>query len=159
MGNNTLKYLLLLSVLLNLAILGSFGYRHYQRQNSWTSPFGEQLPRGHFLFERLGLAPDQAEALKKKAIPFRAEIDRQRAELVGKRQRLVALMRQDHPDLPAIRALIAEISAGQEAMQVQISEHMLAVKAGLDQEQQKRFLDLIENAMNKGCLTECPPSE
>lgn len=159
MNKSTLKYLLLISVLLNLTILGTAGYRHYQRQTSWTSPFGQQMAPDQFLFEQLGLEPTQVDAIKKKTIPFRAEIDRQRAELAGKKQHLVTLMRQDTPDLAAIRALIAEISASQEEMQHRISTHMLEVKGMLDKGQQQRFLDLIENAMSKGSRTGCPSTE
>lgn len=159
MNNSTVKYLLLISVLLNLTILGTVSYRHYQRNTYWSSPFGQQMPQDQFLFEKLGLEPAQVEAMKKRAIPFRADIDRRRAELAGKRQNLVALMRQDNPDLPAIRALIAEISAIQEEMQHRISAHILEVKALLDKEQQQRFLDLIENTMCKGSRTGCQTTE
>lgn len=159
MNNSTVKYLLLISVLLNLTILGTTGYRHYQRNTYWASPFGQQMPQGQFLFEKLGLEPAQVEAIKKRAIPFRAEIDRQRTELAGKRQHLVTLMRQDTPDPSAISALIAEISAIQEQMQHRISAHMLEVKAMLDKGQQQRFLDLIENTMCKGSRTGCPSTE
>lgn len=159
MNNSLVKYLLLLSVLLNLTILGTAGYSHYQRNPSWSSPFGQQMPGDQFLFEKLGLEPAQVEAIKKKAIPFRAEIGRRRAELAGKRQHLVTLMRQDTPNPQAIRALIAEISAIQEEMQHRISAHMLGVKAMLDKEQQQRFLDLIENTMSKGSRTGCPSTE
>jgi len=159
MNNSTVKYLLLISALLNLTILGTIGYRHYQRNTHWTSPFGQQMPRDQFLFEKLGLKPEQVGSMKKKAIPFRADIDRRRTELAGKRRHLVALMRQDAPNLPAIRSLIAEISSIQEEMQLRISAHMLEVKAMLDKKQQQQFLDLIENAMNTGRRTGCPSTE
>jgi len=159
MRNSTVKYLLLVSVLLNLTILGTAGYRYYQHNTYWTSPFGTSLPRDRFLFEELALAPRQVDAMKKRTIPFRAELDRRRAEVAGKRRELVALMRRDTPDLSAIRALIAEISARQEEMQHRVSEHMLEIKNQLDKQQQQRFFDLIEKAMSKGRMTGCPSAE
>lgn len=159
MSNSTLKYLLLVSVVLNLTILGTVGYRYQQRHSSWTSPFGQQMPRDRFLFEELALEPKQMAAMKERAIPFRAELDRQRAEVAEKKKGLIGLLRQETPDLPAINALIAEINARQEEMQQQVATHMLGVKGLLDKEQQQRFFNLIDDAMRKGSQTGCPSSE
>ena len=159
MRNSTLRYLLLVSVLLNLTILGTAGYRYYQHNNSWTSPCGTRMTRDRFLFEEMALAPRQVEALKKKTVPFRAELDHQRAQIAENRRELIALMRRDNPDLPAIRALIFEISARQEEMQQRVAAHMLEVKAQMNKEEQQRFFDLIENAMRKGRMTGCPSAE
>jgi len=159
MRNSTLRYLLLVSVLLNLTLVGTAGYRYYQHNNNWTSPFGTRMTRDRFLFEELALAPQQVEALKKKTVPFRAELDRQRTQIAENRRELVALMRRDNPDLPAIRALIFEISTRQEEMQQRVAAHMLEVKALLNKEEQQRFFDLIENAMSKGKMTGCPSVE
>ena len=157
MSNSTLKYLLLVSVALNLTILGTVGYRYQQRHSSWTSPFGQQMPRDRFLFEELTLEPMQMAAMREKAIPFRAGLDRQRAEVAEKKKLLIALLRQETP--AAIRSLIAEINARQEEMQQQVATHMLGVKGLLDKEQQQRFFNLIDDAMSKGSQTGCPSAE
>lgn len=159
MKNNLLRHLLLISVVLNLAILGTIGYRYYQRAAYWTSPFGHTIKQDHFLFEELALQPDQTKAMRQRAIPFRAEIDRQRAEIAQQRKILVALMRQESPDMEAIGAQVAGISASQEAMQRKVVAHMLEEKALLEKEQQEKFFDLIENAMNQGSQTGCPGAE
>lgn len=159
MKNSTLRFLLLVSVVLNLTILATVGYRYHQRSTSWTSPFGHRIARDRFLFEALSLKPEQKQAMKERAIRFRAGIDRQRTVITGKKRGLVTLLRQEPPDLPAIRALIAEISAMQEAMQQAVATHMLEEKGLLDQEQRHRFFDLIEEAMNKGSQTGCPSAD
>jgi Spy/CpxP family protein refolding chaperone len=159
MTNSTIKYLLLISVALNLTVLVSVGYRSYQRHTSWSSPFGQRMPRDRFLFEELGLQPGQVEAMKKRAIPFRAELDRQRAAIGTKKKGLISLLRRENPDLPTIRSLIAEINAMQEAMQQQVALHILEIKGLLDKPQQQRFLDLIANAMSHGSQTGCPAAE
>lgn len=159
MRNSTLKYLLLVSLLLNVAFLGTVGYRFFQQRSYWTSPFGPRLPRERFLFEELALAPQQIEAMKQRTIPFRVELDRRRAEIAGKRKELLAFMRRDEPNQPAIRALIAEISAMQEKMQHRVAAHILEVKAMLNKEEQESFLDLIENVMSKGSQSGCPSVE
>lgn len=159
MKNNILRHLLLISVLLNLAILGTVGYRYYQKAAYWTSPFGHTIKKDHFLFEELTLQSTQTEAMRQRAMPFRAEIDRQRADIAEQRKNLVALMRQEQPDMKAIGTQIAGISAVQEAMQRKVVAHLLEEKALLDKEQQGKFFDLIEKAMNQGSQTGCPGAE
>jgi hypothetical protein len=76
----------------------------------------------------------------------------------AKRKNLLALMRQDNTDRNAITAVVSELSGLQEEMQRMIDMHMLDMKAGLDKEQQKEFLDLIENTMTQGRQPVCPPN-
>jgi Spy/CpxP family protein refolding chaperone len=159
MKNNILRHLLLISMILNLAILGTIGYRYYQRAAYWTSPFGHTIKKDHFLFDELALPSAQTEAMRKRAITFRAEIDRQRGEIAEQRKGLVALMRQVQPDMEAIGAQLAGISSVQEAMQRKVVTHLLEEKALLNKEQQGKFFDLIENAMNQGSQTGCPGAE
>jgi hypothetical protein len=45
----------------------------------------------------------------------------------------------------------------QEQMQAMIAAHIVDMKGKLDRDQQKKFLDLIENAMTEGGQTGCPP--
>jgi len=157
--SNFLRHLLLISVILNLAILGTVGYRYYQKTAYWTSPFGHTMKKDHFLFEELALQATQAEAMRKRAMPFRAEIDQQRADIAKQRKNLVTLMRQEQPDMQAIGAEIAGISTVQEAMQRKVVTHLLEEKALLNKEQQGKFFDLIEKAMNQGSQTGCPGAE
>lgn len=159
MKSSTLKFLLLVSVVLNLATLATVGYRAYQRTAYWTSPFGHRLPRDRFLFEELGLAAKQVEAMKGRAIPFRAELDRQRTAITSQRKGLIGLLRQEPADLAAIKALIARISDLQETMQQQVATHMLEERALMDREQQHRFFDLIEKTMDQGSHSGCPITE
>lgn len=159
MRNNMLRHLLLVSVLFNVAIVGTVGFLYYQRATSWVSPFGHTIKKDHFLFEELALQPTRAEAMRRRAIPFRASIDRQRAEINQQRTRLVALMRQEPSDMDAIGAQVARISAIQETMQRAIVTHLLEEKALLDKQQRGKFFDLIVNAMDQGGQTGCPVSE
>ena len=158
-NNNLLKFALVASLILNLSILVTAGYRYTMQSRYWVSPFGKVMERDRFLFEELSLRPEQLKAMKEKAIPFRAEIDRRRHEIMKKRKTLVALMRADKPDKKGLDATISEISRMQEAMQRMIAAHMLEEKALLDKGQQGKFLDLIENAMTKGGHAGPPPGE
>jgi len=157
MKNSTLKFLLFASLILNISFLGAVGYQYYKQSAYWTSPFGYAMKRGHFLFEELSLRPDQLKTMKEGAMKFRTLIDGKRDGIAAKRKELIALLRQDNPDRNAIASVVSEISVMQEEMQRMITRHMLDTKAGLDKEQQKKFLDLIENAMTEGRQMGCPP--
>ncbi|HEY6011862.1 MAG TPA: periplasmic heavy metal sensor [Nitrospirota bacterium] len=152
-----LKFALAASLALNIAVLGTVGFFLYQRSGNWVSPFGTTMKKGRFVFEELSLRPEQMKAMKERAILFRAEIDRKRQEIAEKRKTLIALLRADEPDRKAIDAAIAEISTMQEEMQRTITSHMLEQKARLDKDQQKKFLDLVEQHMTGAVQTDFPP--
>ena len=159
MKNSTLKFLLIVSLILNISFLGSAGYQYYKKSTSWTSPFGYKIQKGHFLFEDLSLRPDQMKNMRETATKFRTIIDEKRQTIASKRKELITLMRQDKPDRNAIAAVVSEINGMQEEMQRMIAMHMLDMKAGLDNEQQKKFLDLVDNAMLEGRQLGCPPTK
>lgn len=150
MSRGTLKYLLAISLLLNLTVLATAGYLHFAAGRTWLSPFGTKMGRDRFLFEQLSLTADQMKAMREKAIPFRAEIDRRRSEIVAQRKALIGLLRAETPDQEAIDATIVGISALQQTMQRQITRQMLEQKALLGRDQQQAFLDLIDGAMARG---------
>ncbi len=156
MKNSILKFFLLASVILNITFLGAAGYQYYRQSAYWTSP-GHKVQKGHFLFEELSLRPGQLKEMKEKAMKFRTIIDSRREEVVAQRKELITLLRQDNPDKETIAAQVSRISGMQEEMQRMIAMHMLDMKAGLDKDQQKKFLDLIENAMTEGRQMGCPP--
>jgi Spy/CpxP family protein refolding chaperone len=150
MKNSLLKFALAASLILNLTVFATVGYRYYAHSRLWVSPFGKVMEKDKFLFEELSLKPEQLAAMKNKAILFRAEIDRRRQEIDAKRKELVALMRHQEPDKKAIDATIKEISGKQEEMQRLIAGHMLEMKSSLDIGQQRKFFDLIERTMSGG---------
>jgi Spy/CpxP family protein refolding chaperone len=158
MKNSLLKFALAASLILNLTVFATAGYHYYQQSRTWVSPFGKVMEKDKFLFEELSLKPDQLTAMKNKALPFRAEIDRRRMEIEARRKDLVTLMRDQNPDKKAIDATIKEISGKQEEMQRMIVGHMLEMKASLDVDQQRKFFDLIERNMAGSGHLSCPPT-
>lgn len=158
MKNSFLKFALAASLMLNLTVFATAGYNYYRQSRTWVSPFGKVMEKDRFLFEELSLKPDQLAAMKGKAMPFRAEIDRRRTEIDVKRKELVALMRDQQPDKKAIDALIKEINGKQEEMQRMIAGHMLEIKSFLDADQQRKFFSLIERTMTGSGQMYCPPT-
>jgi Spy/CpxP family protein refolding chaperone len=157
MKNSFFKFALAASLILNLTVFATAGYHYYQQTHSWVSPFGKVMEKDKFIFEELSLKPDQLAAMKSKAMPFRAEIDRRRQEIDAKRKELVALLRFQNPDKKIIDATIKEISGKQEEMQRMIAGHMLEIKSSLDDGQQRKFFDLIERNMAGNGQMLCPP--
>jgi Spy/CpxP family protein refolding chaperone len=153
-----LKMALTVSLLFNLSVLSAAGYFYYQKNRYWETPFGVKVRKDRFLFEELSLRPDQIKKMREKAIPFRAEIDRKRQEIAAKRNYLISLLRADAPDARAIKTAVSEISRIREEVEGITAAHILQEKAALDKEQQKRFLDLIENAMMQRKLG-CPAGQ
>ncbi len=158
MKNSLLKFALAASLILNLTVFATAGYHYYQQSHTWVSPFGKVMEKDKFLFEELSLKPEQMAAMKSKAVPFRAEIDRRRQEIDAKRKELVALMRSQSTDKKAIDRTIKEISGKQEEMQRMIVGHMLEIKSSLDAGQQRKFFDLIERNMVGSGQMPCSPS-
>jgi len=159
MKNSLLKFALAASLILNLTVFATAGYHYYQQSRTWVSPFGKVMEKDKFLFEELSLKPEQMAAMRSKAVPFRAEIDRRMQEVGAKRKELVTLMRDQNPDKKAIDALLMEINGKQEEMQRMVAGHMLEIKSSLDEGQQRKFFDLIEQAMKSGRQVGCIPSK
>jgi Spy/CpxP family protein refolding chaperone len=160
MRSSILKFILLVSLALNISVIGTAGYFHYKQSGYWTTPFGNKIEKDRFLFEELSLRPEQLKEMKSRAMQFRSEIDRRRHEITQKRRELISLIRMDAPDINAIDMVISKINIMQGEMQKKIAVHILEEKALLDKSQQEKFLNLIENAMTQGGQIGCPlPTE
>jgi Spy/CpxP family protein refolding chaperone len=165
MRDNLLKYVLVLSLLLNFSLLGAAGYTYYQQKRYRPSPFGYgppgRVPVGSssiqpHLFEALSLKPEQRKLFEQKAPLFHEALEKKREEVDRLRRSLFDLMGADHPDSKAIEATIAEINGVQEDMQKLVVAHMLGFKSMLDKDQQKKFFDLIQGAMTRMQEIQCP---
>jgi len=162
--NHIFKYVLLISLLMNLSLLGSAGYTHYQQTRLPPAPMvsGVQgrAPSGSatqaHIFEALSLKPDQLKLLQDKAALFHEALDKKQTTVAQLRTSLLDHMRADKPDLKAIEAAVADISAVQQQMQEMVVSHMIEFKSMLDKDQQKKFLDLIKEAMAEKDGMQCP---
>ncbi len=166
MKNSIMKYILIVSLLMNFSLLGTAAYTHYRqaRYHHHTAPSlgqggirGAHAPCGPgMFFEALSLKPEQVKLFRQKATAFHKDLDKKRQEVDGLRVSLLALMRADNPDGEAIRATIARINKEQEEIQKAVVSHMLEFKSMLDRDQQKKFMVMIEGAMGEGKETACP---
>ncbi len=151
-----MKYILILSLLMNASLLGAAGYTHY-RQSRYRMATPDNCPaQGNYLFEELSLKPEQIKLFQQKAALFHRAVAEKKNEVNQLRTSLVALMRVDHTDNLAIERTIAHINKIQEEMQNTVVSHMLEFKSMLDRKQQKKFLDLVEGSMSQHREAVCP---
>ena len=164
MKDNLLKYILIVSLLLNFSLLGAAAYTHYRQTRFDPPPFagmiGGPVRPGHsgpgMLFEELSLKPEQVKIFQEKAASFHSAMAKKRQEVDRLRTSLIARMRADNPDHKAIEETITQINKIQEDMQKDVVSHMLEFKALLDKDQQKKFLDMIEGTMGQHGQVVCP---
>jgi Spy/CpxP family protein refolding chaperone len=165
MKSNIVKYVLVVSLLMNFSFLGAAAYTHYRQVHHYhmvpfSGPGGAPGPHGSFSsgmpFEELSLKPEQAKLFHQKAEVFHSGITEKRRQVERLRVSLLALMRADNRDDKAIGATIARINKEQEEMQKTVVSHMLEFKSMLDKDQQKKFMDMIEGAMGEHKEAICP---
>ena len=156
MKTNPLKFLLVLSLALNVSFLAAAGYAYFKSSGYWSCPLGFKMEKGEFLFGKLSLRPGQFEAMRARAIRFRTEIDKKRSAVFKKREELFNLLRAENPDRRSIEAKISEIDGLQADIQRLVVAHILDLRAIMDKDQRQKFMDLIEKAMASGKRQEYP---
>lgn len=164
MKDNLLKYVLILSLLLNFSLLGAMGYSYYRQNRYGGAPFGHEAPVQApecssihpYLFEALSLKPEQRKLFDRKALLFHQALDKKGKQVDRLRKSLFDIIRGDNPDRRAIETTIAEMNGIQEDMQKMIVAHMLEFKSMLDKEQQDKFFDLVRGAMKTEQEIRCP---
>jgi Spy/CpxP family protein refolding chaperone len=159
MKNKRLKYILLLSLLMNFSLLGAAGYNYYQY--SHQSRFRLPAPvncgiQGNHLFSELSLKPEQIKLFQQKAAAFHSSLGKKRQEVESLREGLFGFIRADSPDSQAIQGTIVQINRIQEEMQRLVVAHMLEFKTLLDKDQRMKFLSLIEGALGQHKGEICP---
>jgi Spy/CpxP family protein refolding chaperone len=156
MKNNPLKYILILSLLLNFSLLGAAWYTHYRQSHARPAAPLSCDQRSNYLFQELSLKPEQIELFRQKAAAFHGALNKKRQEVDRLRGVLFGLLRGEHPDDKTIEATITRINTHQHEMQQMVVAHILEFKALLEKDQQMKFLGLIEGAMAKRQESFCP---
>lgn len=148
MKNKTLKLILTVSLLFNFSIIAAAGFFLIRDRRCGVSP--DSLSRRHAVMaKKLDLSPEQQKAMAGTDARFRENIEGVRKELVVKRQRLFALIKEEKTDRAAIDAVISEISALQGSIEANVVEHILNEKASLSKAQQEAYMKLLEKRFNR----------
>lgn len=145
MKNSTLKFLLLLSVLLNIIILVSVLYFYYAHNYYKSIP----LRRYALFAKELSLTPQQERLFEVKEKTFFTDIDGLRQQIFKKRIELLNLMKSDHPDTKKINQVISEISNTQSLIQQKVVNHLIDVKSILNKQQQEKFFKILDGIISR----------
>jgi Spy/CpxP family protein refolding chaperone len=158
MKDKLLRFILVISLLLNVSLIVSAGYTYYTQTRLRDTPVCYGIG-GRCFFEELSLTPGQKKIIGEKAATFHWSLDAKRREISSLHFSLLTLMRAEHPDISAIETVINRINGLQGDVQKMAMHHMLEMKVLLNKEQQKKFLDLITAAMKAGEIRNAPGSE
>ncbi len=143
MSRKTLIVLLILSIGINLGLLGFMAYDAV-REARW---FSERPPLPHWLGSIEGLTPEQIEQMHTIMAQGKEPIGKLRDELSRKRYELGTLISQPNPDPAAIDAKIAEISGIQVQMERLIVQQIIAIRQVLTPEQQQKLSEYMSQHM------------
>ena len=153
--------LIILSVSLNIAFIGSWAVQAAKERSASPEPCG-QIGGGIScpLQRSLNVTDEQWGRLEPRLTQFRSESEILCQDIQRLRGQLIDLIASPRPDSEAIAAKQGEIQAGQRNMQERVIAHLLAEKQTLTEEQQAKLFDMIRK--KTGCAGRdtmgCPSS-
>lgn len=141
MRGRILPLLLIASVAMNVAVLGTWAFRALGTPSPGVETYTGEVwcP----LHRRLGVTEDQWRRIEPLMKEFRRRSQAICTDLNRLRGELIDLIAAEEPDPAAIAAKQEEIRAGQKRMQGLVVEHLLAEKDVLDAGQQRELFVLI----------------
>jgi hypothetical protein len=146
MRSTWLTGILVLSLAVNAAIIGTLGYHHLIKQPQRDSVTCFSTGDGH-LYQSLGLTGSQLEKMESMAHAFHGRMDEMKASIEQKKDLLIDLLqRSDAPD--RIDGLRAEMASIQDSIQKEVISHIEEIKKLLDSKQQEQFFNLMRRSMN-----------
>lgn len=133
MQSRVLLYVLVLSVLLNLGVVGAAGYRAITRDSSDATE----------LADRLKLDPEQRRRWHSLEAAFVRELDAGWQDIARHREALVREVFSEHPDPARIEAERARIAEVQVLQQQRVIAQFLREREILSAEQRRVLVDLL----------------
>jgi len=144
MKKNVIILVVIFSVVLNIAFIGSYVYHRSYRY------FSPDRQDQRCLFEQLDLSPGQREKFLSIRDRFHAFLNRQGQKIRSKQVELIDLLSHDHPNQTMIRAKQKEIQVLQQRRQARVVEHLLDESAIFTPEQRGKFFSLIRKRIANG---------
>ncbi len=136
MTRRTLAILLIISVGINVGIIGTFAYNYFK--------FKDRVERGpeglsRWFEERFDLSPEQAKKVDEIIISDRDAMDDLRVRIDGKMEELATLLDEEDPNREAIEDVIFDLSSLRYEMETRVVENMLEIRGVLTPEQAEEF--------------------
>ena len=136
MTRRTLAILLIISVGINVGIIGTFAYNYFKFKSS-VGRGPEGLSR--WFEERFDLSSEQAEEVDDIISSDREVMDDLRSKIDAKMEELATLLDEDDPDRKAIEDVISDLSSLRYEMEKRVVENMLEIRGVLTPEQAEKF--------------------
>jgi Spy/CpxP family protein refolding chaperone len=150
MKGKLLIVVLTLSLVVNASAVATIGY-HYWRNSCLTPsapcPLNQE---DHYLYQDLGLSPEQLAKMASLARLFHGRLNDLEAGIEAKRNLLIDLLGEEKIDLPRTEAIRKEIAAFQDEVQKEVITHIAESKKIMTPAQQKRFIELLRASSNNG---------
>jgi Spy/CpxP family protein refolding chaperone len=139
---------LVLSLAINAAVLGTIGYHYYVNASIPSSRPCPISPGDGHLYQSLGLSKAQLAKIEPIAQKFHARLAELGTAMEGKRELLVDLLAKDG-DPASIGNLQREMAGIQDEIQKEVILHITELKKILNPDQQQRFFDLMRQSMTR----------
>jgi Spy/CpxP family protein refolding chaperone len=137
--------ILILSLAVNAAVMGTLGYRYFMQQPQRHPVNCFSTGDGH-LYQSLGLTDGQLKRIEPLARAFHGQMDAMRASVEQKKDLLIDLLqRGEEPD--KVDALRSEMASIQDTIQKEVIAHIADIKKILNSKQQEQFFALMRQSM------------
>jgi hypothetical protein len=150
MKGKLLVIVLTLSLVVNASAVATIGY-HYWRNTCFTlsapCPLNQE---DHYLYQNLGLSPEQLVKMASLARSFHSRLAELEAGIESKRNLLIDSLGEEKIDLPRTEVIRKEIAGFQDEVQKEVITHIAASKKIMTPGQQKRFIELLRASSNNG---------
>lgn len=150
MKGKLLIVVLTLSLVVNASAVATIGY-HYWRNTCFTPsthcPLNQE---DHYLYQDLGLSPEQLAKMASLADSFHRRLNELEAGIEAKRNLLIDCLEEKEIDLPRTEAIRKEIAGFQDGFQKEVIAHIAESKKIMNRDQQKRFIELLRASSNNG---------
>jgi hypothetical protein len=150
MKGKLLIVVLTLSLVVNASAVATIGY-HYWRNTCFTPsapcPLNQE---DHYLYQDLGLSPEQLAKMTPLAGSFHRRLNELEAGIEARRNLLIDCLGEKEIDLPRTEAIRKEIAAFQDEVQKEVIAHIAESKKIMNPDQQKRFIELLRASSNSG---------
>ena len=150
MKGKLLIVVLTLSLVVNASAIATIGY-HYWRNTCFTPsapcPLNQE---DHYLYQDLGLSPEQLAKMASLADSFHRRLNELEAAIEAKRNLLIDCLEEKEIDLPRTEAIRKEIAGFQDGFQKEVIAHIAESKKIMNRDQQKRFIELLRASSNNG---------
>ena len=148
MKHRWIVMILVLSLAVNAAAMAVGGYNWYCGRHLSSTTLHSPDKMDHHFYEVLGLTPGQLAKMTPMAATFHESLKSLHSEIGEKKDTMINLLGGEGVTPTRIETLRKEMAAIQDNVEKTVIAHVLDVKKILDDNQRKRFFDLLRKSMH-----------